>query len=832
MPSSWLTIASTYEVILTPNRRLSRYLIKKIEEELQPIKNAWPTPKIIPYQTWLEWLCAKNLNQLTLLGEQEENILWSSISKQDHATVKLIKQAWETVQQWEVPLKKLLDFSDEAKTFYQWAEEFITTCKTKNLVDKNSLPELIMLGVTQKKIKLPSNLCFIGFDNVYPQLEKLLNFFSQHIELRFENINDLTADEKCLIFNDTKTERLTMAHWARKILNNKPNAHIGCVVPNLINSRFEIEQTFIEVFKLNPHPTPFNISAGFFLHQFPIICTTLKILELVNVFALTNICYLLKSPFIFGFAEEKNNRDHLVSQLNLLDLENIAFNLIESYGDCSIFAQMLKKIPPKPLTLESPSFWTHFFCKVLECFGINTSPPLIQEEKMLLQDFYKILRNFSNFDLFINKISYEQALSYLKNILCNTLYQKPNKDQPINILGILEAAGINFDYLWIMGMDNYSWPPTPSLNPFLPLQIQKNLGLPHATNERELEFTKKLLQRFKKSAKSIIYSCATYVDDCERKLSPLFDDIPRIQISDLELPKNDSKIIKKTKIFIEDSFLPVLPSEKISGGTRIFTLQALCPFKAFAAIRLRADLKPIWRHVIRGNIVHAVLEEIWKKINSYKELLDYSNLELKELINSSIDNVIASYCANITDIKYFFIENEKKCLNNIIFKWLQLEKKRSPFVIVALEQKKTINFAGIICNFRLDRIDQLQDGSLIIIDYKTGTQSVAISNFFGENLFNPQLPLYCLTSSEKIDAIIFAQIHAKKVVFKGISSKDIGLNGIKIKNNEEWQELLNQWQTSLMKLGQDFNAGKNEVNPGTNACRNCALKILCRYKIF
>lgn len=816
-------------VILTPNRRLSRYLSRKLNAELKEKKSAWLSPNIFPYHVWLEILL-KKYSAVVLLSEHQEHALWDSIIKSEtSAVIGLVKQAWEIVKQWQISLSELSDYSDETKAFYNWLQDFQAICNSKNLCDKNTVPEIIMDGVQQGRIKLPARLCLVGFDNIYPQQQKLFQIFSQSVEIAYQDINCLAANEQCIACVDVTTEMMNMAHWAHKTLATNPHAYIGCVIPNLVQIRAEIERIFTKTF-CNFTSKPFNISVGKTLDQFPIIGTALKILELNDGLTTINIDYLLNSPFVVGAADEKKSRAEFRSQLKLLNLDQITLEIVLAHSKCPIFTQLLCKIPNIRNITKTPSNWVQFFILILERFGLGKNL-LNDEECQVLQHFYKLLHKLASLDLVIHEISYTQVLIYFNNMVRRTIFQTPNEQQPIDILGVLEASGINFDHLWIMSMDNHTWPPSPSPNPFIPLALQKKFNLPHASHERELDFCEKIIKRFTHSSKSIIYSYPLCVDDRSCRLSLMIKQALPITLQDLQLDVAimPEPLQKKTELFVEEPFFPINSTEKIHGGSKIFELQALCPFRAFATLRLTAYQKPAWRNIMRGVLVHAILEEIWKNINSYQNLLQYSDILLQELVGFCIDNTVEKHSRDFIGISDFLIEVEKKCLNQLILKWMQLEKSRLPFEIVSLEKKCEVCFGDLKLKLRIDRIDRLADGTIMIIDYKTSKQPLSTAGWFNENLTNSQLPLYCMVSEEEIGAIAFAQLKADAVEFKGISQKDIGIEGID--ETPEWSELLVKWRTNLTQLSKDFCAGKALIDPKNNACRMCELKILCKHTV-
>ena len=134
----------------------------------------------------------------------------------------------------------------------------------------------------------------------------------------------------------------------------------------------------------------------------------------------------------------------------------------------------------------------------------------------------------------------------------------------------------------------------------------------------------------------------------------------------------------------------------------------------------------------------------------------------------------------------------------------------------------------------------------MLIDYKTGGTVGSGQWFPDERLREVQLPAYALSLSHPPDAIAFAKLRPAQLKLDGVRRENddehqdpSAIDGIRIlgqikgnhalKSIERWPELLEQWQQQLDALGQDFLAGKAEVDPrDAQTCRYCHLHALCR----
>jgi len=173
----------------------------------------------------------------------------------------------------------------------------------------------------------------------------------------------------------------------------------------------------------------------------------------------------------------------------------------------------------------------------------------------------------------------------------------------------------------------------------------------------------------------------------------------------------------------------------------------------------------------------------------------------------------------------------------VLVHWLELEKARADVEIVALEQERQFVFAGLELRLRVDRIDQLVDGRVAIVDYKSG-QNNSANAWLGERPEQPQLPLYALAlENEKpgsVAGVLFAQVRFDTARWVGVGDnelEDYALNPVAHEQAADWSEQLRFWQKSLQTLAQEFIDGRADVAPASpKTCQYCALPDVCRIK--
>jgi hypothetical protein len=184
-----------------------------------------------------------------------------------------------------------------------------------------------------------------------------------------------------------------------------------------------------------------------------------------------------------------------------------------------------------------------------------------------------------------------------------------------------------------------------------------------------------------------------------------------------------------------------------------------------------------------------------------------------------------------------YLELEGLRLTWLVTEWLNYEAVRVPFEVADTEVKRTVQVAGLTFDLRLDRIDRLNDGTELVIDYKSG--DVSPSEWDLPRPDDVQLPLYAgfaIDQNEVLSGLVFAKVRTGEMKFAGYIGDAAGtlFPGLKGTNplvkRPFGAEQLVAWRECIEQLAKDFLAGRAEVEPreAPKTCERCGLQVLCR----
>jgi ATP-dependent helicase/nuclease subunit B len=863
--------------VVTPNHRLALALQREYGDR-QTLRGEvlWESADILPWSGVLERACqdARYSDAASLplvLAPAQSHALWENLLRNSPTgeallavadAARLAHEAWQLTIAWRLePRLRGATLNEDSKAFLDWAPRYERALQRNGQMDAVQLADRLLPLIADGSIKAPRTLIAYGFDSFTPQQADFLAGL-QRAGCAVSLAGPPARAGRVLRApcTDADQEIHRAAAWARTRLETGC-ARIGIVVPDIAARRAAIMRIFSAAMAPDyalpgaaPRVLPFNLSLGEPLTAYPLVNTALLLLELAGRdIEFERASRVLRSPFIAGGEAERSSRAILDVELRSraepsVTLEWLHGMVVRHGGDCPQLARLLKALAEfrksRLFGAQAPSLWARAISEALATAGFPGERALDSVEYQTLKRWHDVVAGFAALDRVVPRMGYAEALSRLRRMAGDALFQPESPDVPIQVLGVLETSGLTFDSLWVMGLGDEDWPPPQRSNPFLPLAVQRAAGVPQASPLDALAAARRLISRWCASADDIVLSHPLREDDRELRPSLLIAQVPEAEPAITTNPDFRGAIhVSRVMERLADDVAPPLADRHIAGGgTGLLKDQAACPFRAYARHRLHA-VTPEVPHagldaLERGTLVHNVLAKVWAGLRTSDALHAMRSDELDVLLVSAADSAMERIRRERpTALSGRFAEIEKRRLTGLARAWLEEDRRRGAFKVLAVEDKRSMDIGGLRLNARLDRVDECSDGRRIVIDYKTGDAKAGA--LIGERPEEPQLPLYLVTAEPDAAAVAFARVRTGNMAYVGLARDGDLLPGIKAHADTRycdqypaWTDLVAAWHADLERIARQFISGASAVDPKRypQTCQFCDLQPFCRIR--
>jgi ATP-dependent helicase/nuclease subunit B len=845
------------------------------EEQRRNGLEAWPSADILDWDTWLHHLWQKQLRsgsetRLLLTTLQEEQ-LWVQLVKPSIEGRRLISVAGvaELAQQAYALLCAYgaLNFlhgermgGPDVESFREWARGFERTCRKEEWLSRGMLPLVLHEAVVAGHVEATERLVLTGFDRVTPAQQQLIEAFRERgHDVEVVEAPEVPAAETSLLVEavDKRDEIATCALWVKHELATRSTARIAVVVPSVSTVRPEIERLFRQILApqavaIGEHDArlPFEFSLGVPLADVPMARSALLLLRWMNgALQQDQVSWLLLS----GFLHEQ--RDELLTVAEF-DVKLRRQAMRQPEQDLETFLQSAnppdklrrnlqagRRLLPQNGSLNF-SQWIDVAERILDAVHWPGAHALQSEDFQVQARWSQLLDSVAALAFDGRKTGYSEFLEVLERQARQTIFAPESRDAAVQILGPFEAAGLTFDALWFLGADDATWPAVARPHPFLTRSLQRTHNMPHADSTADWKLAQQVTARLEKSAARCVFSYPAQNGDGVCRPSTLVGSaVRRTQAKALRISIGADEYLaaedELSDLLMEEEPAAILPwpIEQNAGGAEILRRQAACPFQSFATRRL--DARPMdatdWGLEARerGSVVHKILEELWTELRTRDALL---NARAEDRLHAMVEKHVAAtlqrYRGRAPKHSWTqaYLDAEQERIVSLIEEWLDYEAKRADFTVEAGEEKLAAAVGDLKLQVRVDRIDGVAGGR-VIIDYKTGLLNGV--SWDGPRPDEPQLPLYAgFGQIEHLKGVLLARVREDKVKFIGrVEDAGIVMPGdAKLTRPPYSADMLQSWQEALRGLGQQFLNGEAQVDPKQypKTCEFCDLSGLCR----
>jgi probable DNA repair protein len=861
---------------------------------------AWPAPQVLDWKSFARSAWVDRGGDRLLLNALQEESLWCRMIRDSGHTEgwtdpprrRLARLAMEAHELLCAHAPHLLrraarnGWEQDHGAFSGWLTEFDDACRAGGLISPGRVPfELVSQLEDEDRGRPP--LVLAGFDRLLPVQQ---NVFDAWGEWRSIAPGEAAASVRFYGAANEQAELSACARWCSRYLAAKPLGRVLIVAHDASERRGEIERAFLKPGG-GAGPLGFEFSLGVPLLDVGLARGASLLLRwLDDALEEHEVDWLLGSGSGAARLEEAAALHSMMRALRRRGLQRTRWTLNaflrQRTGSVSIPSAWVERMSRAQNRLEatpqaqSPLEWAGLVPQLLEAIGWPGQTAPTSAEFQAISRWQQAVDACGSLGFDGRSMTWSEFRSTLERALAETLYAAESEDAPIQIAGPAESAGLTADAIWFLGSDESAWPGSGRTHPLLPIELQRSARMPHASPQLDWELAESITARLLAAAPEVIFSYARQKEGLEMRPSRLitaiagaarplpdelapeapkapitvaFEDRERIPVpaaSPVLPPARPKKSTTQLSLFDESpAAVAAMQVHEMPGGSNVLTAQSQCAFKAFAITRLGAQAWDAAEAGLtasqRGQLLHAVLYAVWggpthRGIRTFAELQELGQ-GLGAFVEEHVQRVMTEKLplAAREQMPQRYLELEEKRLVRLVKEWLEYERTRVPFTVEATEEDANPTIAGLALKLRLDRLDRLKDGSLLVIDYKSG--NVATSSWDLPRPDDVQLPLYAgfgLDREKETGGLVFARVRTGDLRFAGkvrdaVATLDSNLDGKSgLVRNPLTDEQLSDWKEAIEKLATDFLAGRADVDPGDypKTCDRCGLYSLCRVK--
>lgn len=812
---------------------------------------AWRSPDVFSLGVWLTRAsaperCAGRLPAAGLLGEEQTQALWASVIAADMpdesggtlalgpaqteslarlmSDVERLVFAWELDAAWQRPQP----LSFEQRLARRWYAAFRARCRRHEVVTRT----MVLEACAARGVALAAPTAVSrGFEAAGPALRRVLPPPAPCVAR-----SRAPAQVRiCASVEDECDAALDWAHAAR-------TAHADGAVAIVALDARSVDVLLARARHwriaagLDPG-APADLSAPLArLPTAPLVSHALLMLQSVGRIAAAEACALIASPFSAGARPEFAARARCAARLQAERYEPITraeLRTVAARGECPELCALLDGL--EPLGAETrgrrpPAQWVAFVARWLAAWGWPGLDAPTPQERAAHAAWWRALDGAATLDAVLPPLRFSEFLARLRQIVREITDGEALAPDAAEVLALEEAAVLRPEAVWILGVHDAAWPVTVESNPLLPPVLLRRAGAPGSSAAADALRAEQQVAAILDGAHTATLSYAQYDGETPRRPSAL---LARLGAAVIAAPP----LAARWQAADEGEALEAAPADAPvpiaangpqhhRGGTGILAAQARCAFRAFALYRLYAEeleeAEPGVAPRLRGQIAHAAMAALWRDLGTQSAARARGAAGRARAIERAVTAALDEFGVDHPELTARRRVLEAQRLGRLLAQSLAADLERPPFEVVAIEAQQSVELAELSLTVRIDRVDRLEDGSELILDYKTG--QARRKDWTLPRPLAPQLPVYALARAPApLGGIGFAQLRPGDC---RLITEPRSMPG----EPQALAALRAEWRDELERLARAFLAGTAELDPrdGAKTCEECGLQPLCR----
>lgn len=884
LPLELLDEISRGTTLVVPSRQRARAVrLEHARAALASSRAAFRTADVLSVEAFLAREAAHAATTTRILTPAEEFWIWreaAAASLQEHAAESGLLTRDATGEALRRTEQLAFDYRIDPGllTSVPGAESALWRATVRRVhelwrkLDAAPAARIVARAVDSGARERSKRVVFAGFDVITPRLREYIA--KQRVadrEMRIHEIPQRVVPARIVRAADATEELDAIAKWCVDRLSAGPASKLLIVAPGpqVLRQRlaFLVRQALRPATSLSmtgapSDPDPVAIEGGEPLASAPIVEAALSTLAWL-AFGLDHeeFSRWLHSPYV-GERDpiactglDEGLRERLPLQVDV-DAACAALELLpdamsqpaRALRDSMMAARaVLVNAAPGRAASGTPREWSERFTHALAALGWPSGRALSSAEQQSHIRFVELLGELGELRSLAPALDLREALALLRAYAMRVAFGPASQDAAVTITASTADPIVIYDGIWVAGLHANNWPAAAQADPFLPIGAQRAASVPRASGELQTAIARTNLRAWQAAADELVLSSPAQIDDLDQEESPLLREVEARRQGPAPtrvwLPVRARRAVALEVLDAEHG-LPWAQEQALPNGTRSLELQNLCAFRAYAELRLGADMRrprtPGIEPDQRGRWLHRALQLFWIEVADSQALAALSAEEVRALARRCAQSAFAPVprgmkSAHATSAT---TDREMRRCARLVAGLAELERSRAAFRVVATESPRSLVLGGARLEMRIDRIDWIEGaragaGGMAVIDYKS--RKPARTDWYGERPTHPQLLAYATALGDDVIAVAIASISGSETKFNGIAAAGNLIPQVAAvkaapdgPDGPAWQSRARAFEACVTGLAADFAAGSAALNPRPDACAICHLGALCR----
>jgi ATP-dependent helicase/nuclease subunit B len=852
-------------VVATPQRATALRLAHA-REQLAAGRRSWRTPPVMSLGGLLQHAAARLRLQGVplprLLSAYEESLLWGEAARELAEGLDLLmpeslarglqRAARSAADHGIDPARIGADPAPESGWLFRAMTQVERRAAMLGALPRHALvPALAALPAPE----IAGPLWRAGLDPLPAALARLLSAWGAGVQAMDglpEGADPVQPTVVCAEDPGAEIERA--AAWCRDRLGRDPGARLLLVIPDLRQRRALLQRTLCAMLEpgttLEPGSTPrsFAIEGGQPLADYPEPAAALEILALLTRPLELQRAVAIVQSAAWGPARA-SARALLAARIRATRSGSLGWRDVaagarstgegDGTGELAAFAAAIEAAAATFAAERAPAtVWAERCSRALGLAGWPALGAVSSATQQVRAAWASLLGEMAGLSRALGAVTAQRAVDVLGAMARQQSYAPASGDVPVLVTDSLDDPVLRYDGIWVSSLQAERWPAPARVDPFIPWYLQREAGVEVATAAGCLGQARRQLDALRRACGELVLSHARLDGDAELEPSPLLLAWPTA-LATVRPTSLAGQMRSAGSVELESRAdrvgLGWDARQPLPRGTRSLELQNTCGFRAYAELRLHAAEAETREPGIdareRGILLHEVLQRVWIELRSQQRLRASSPEQLDALVGAAVAEAARQRSSAQPEPELARANaREFERAQAVARALLERELARAPFEIVELETQREAAIGGARLRLRTDRVDRLDDGRLVLIDYKTG--AAVQRDWLGARADPVQLFVYLAAlrgaAQQPAPVAALGMIHLVRrgKVFAMVAEQADLLPDAK--RVPDWSAQLQRWNGQVERLAAQFLAGAAALDPLAGACRTCHLASLCR----